>query len=95
MYQTPTRSTRQLNLQLTNAFVTCHDLACQCKNPAYHSLWILTKQLSKELKPEEKEQIKKCLGDDHITTTEENTGFATADLEEIFGGDEEEDTDNR
>lgn len=95
MFKTPSRSTKQLELQLVNAFVSSHDLTCHCKNPAYHCLWILTKQLSKELLPEEKNQIKQCLGEDHTTTVEDTTGLATEDLEEIFGQDAEEDTDNR
>lgn len=95
MFKTPSRTTKQLELQLVNSFVSSHDLTCYCKNPAYHCLWILTKQLSKELKPEEKEQIKQCLGEDHTTIAEDTTGIATEDLEEIFGQEDEDATDNR
>ncbi len=91
MFQTPTLTTKAKQLALVNGFVKDHDYICQCSNPAFHCLLVLTKQLAPELKPEEKQQIKECL----TTTTEEPTGDADipdiGDLERIFAEDDTED----
>lgn len=96
MFQTPTSTTRQKELKLINCIVSTHDCLCECNNPAYHSLYILTKQLKPELQKKEIEQLQKCLGDADTTTKEEDTGYDIGDLEKLFGeGDDEEDPGTR
>lgn len=74
--------------QLINTFVGNHDLVCLCKNPAYHSLYILAEQLGKELNPQDKQQIIKCLGET-TTDAEGDIGIDTADLEKLFGEEDD------
>lgn len=81
--------TRNQQLSLINTFCCCHDLLCKCYNPAYHCLKELATQLGKELSPEQKKEIQKCLG---ITTAEDGAaaddpGFDTGDLEALFAED--------
>lgn len=96
MFKTPELSTKNKEKSLINSFVGSHDLVCYCNNPALHCLQILIKQLKPELKQEEINQLKQCLGDDHTTTeTAEDTGYDIGDLEKMFGEDdagEEDDT---
>ncbi len=90
MFSIPNYSTKQKELQIINGTVMLHDCHCTCNNPAFHSLYILTKQLSKELSPADKQQLIKCLGEDHGDTAHGDTeDIALEDLEKLF---EEEDT---
>lgn len=83
---------RKLQLKLTNLGVSSHDLVCDCPQPAFHTLKILCKQLSGELSPEQKQEIKKCLGLEDIVDAlgEEDFDFGE-DLEKLFEHKEEED----
>lgn len=95
MFKYPTKNNKRQELKLMNSFITSHDLTCECNHPAFHVLQVITKQLAKELTTEEKNQIKKCLGDgtDHVTGEEDTTPDIGEDLEKLFEGDfTEEDT---
>lgn len=94
MFHNPNYSTKQKERALINGFVHNHDLICICKNPAYHCLLTLSKQLGPELNQQEKQQIQQCLG---TTTTDNADGVAEdhglEDLEKLFAEDPtEEDT---
>lgn len=81
-------------LQFINCVINVHDLKCECQNPLFHATRILLKQLAPEITQQEKQQLQQCLGDPATTTTVEDTGFDTGDLEKLFGeddGDGEED----
>lgn len=85
MFLTPRYSTKQTQLQLTNAAISCHDLACSCNNPGFHTLLTLAKQIGPELNKQERNQILQCLGDTTTATeptAEEDHGLE--DLEELF-----------
>ncbi len=75
--------------QLINSFIGNHDLVCDCYNPAVHCLNILLEQLAPELQERDKQQIKQCLGET-TTATDADIGIDTADLEKLFGEDDEE-----
>ena len=93
MFLTPSRNTKQNQLQLTNAAITCHDLTCSCNNPGFHTLLTLTKQIGPELTEQEKTQLIKCLGittADTARTEEEDHGLE--DLEELFAEGATDDT---
>lgn len=94
MFQQPNYSNRQKQNVLINAFVHSHDLLCLCKEPAYHCLQILAKNLAPSLNEKDKLQIQKCLGMD---TTDKEGGEEDVpgleDLEKLFAEDPtEEDT---
>lgn len=63
-----------------------HDLKCECNEPAVHSLKLLLNQLKQELTPQQKEEIKKCLGSTG-DQEEEDGGVTGEDLERIFAED--------
>lgn len=81
-------------LQFTNLLIGIHDLNCNCNNPGFHSLKIITQQIGPELNPTDKLTIKKCLGDTP-TTQEDDVGFTAGDLEELFGEGDGDEDDNR
>lgn len=76
---------------LMNGFVTQHDFFCNCPEPAFHCISILAKQLKKELSPENKKQLIKCLGED-TPTEDAGTGddIGIGDLEKLFAEDDTE-----
>lgn len=86
-------TTKQQKLQLCNVLCGIHDLNCNCYNPLYHSAKIILDQLNKELKKEERHQLKLCLTEETTTKDEEDVGFTTGDLEALFAenGDDTED----
>lgn len=86
-------SSKKQKLQFLNCIVNTHDIACDCYNPLYHSAKIILDQLKTELKPEEKYQLKQCLGEDPTTKEEDEDGYNIGDLEALFAedGDKEED----
>ncbi len=86
-------SNRGKDLQLINVLHGAHDLTCGCNTPGEHLIWLLsTVQRPKNFSPEEKDQIKECLGIGEDHTTVEDTGFDQGDLEKLFQEDDEEDT---
>lgn len=93
MYQPTKYTERKLQLQITNGAVCMHDLACNCNEPAYHTLRILSKQLAGELTKQQKKQIQECLGikDSTTTITEDAEDFGK-ELEELFAEDGENPT---
>lgn len=95
MFQSPAYLTpKGKKNALINCFVGGHDLICSCKNPAYHCLEILASTLGPQLKEEEKNQIKQCLGTTETTTTGvEEDGLGFGDLEKLFDADFTEDND--
>nr|QOI17548.1 hypothetical protein [TTV-like mini virus] len=94
MFQATCYSKKQQENQFVNSIITNHDLCCGCNNPAYHSLYILTKKLAPELKEQEKNQLKKCLGEEHTTAADGVEGDLTfGDLDKLFEEDFTEDAD--
>ncbi len=96
MYKPITYNERKIQLQLTNLAVHGHDLICDCQEPAFHSLKIITKQLQGELTKKQKEEITKCLGTTPTTGAagikEENgddDDFGE-EIERLFAQDKEE-----
>lgn len=84
--------TRKQKLNFINTICSCHDLTCPCDQAPFHSLKLLTTQLSAELTTTQKEEIQKCLG---ITTAgdgvgADDPGFDTGDLEKLFEEDGDE-----
>lgn len=93
MFLTPRRSTKENQLQLTNSFVTSHDLTCSCQKPAFHCFLLLAKQLGPELSPQEKTQILQCLGETTTgTDVTEREDHGLEDLEELFAEGASQDT---
>lgn len=96
MFKNPTLSTKKLQLQLINTWIQTHDLTCDCNNPGFHVLQIAAKQIGPELKPQDKQQIIKCLGETSTTDAAADTDpdIALEDLEALFAedGDSEKDT---
>lgn len=87
-------TTKKQQLQFINTVIGVHDIACDCLNPAYHSLKILTQQIGPELQKQEKEQLQKCLGTPDTTEDKDQDGFDVGDLEALFTADTEpEDAD--
>lgn len=93
MYKPKTYNEKKLQLELTNAFVHCHDLCCDCEEPTVHSTKILINQLKKELTPKQLQEIKQCL------TTTDTTGdpiedgvIDGEDLDALFAEDTIEDS---
>lgn len=88
MFHTPNLSTKGKEKQLINAFVGSHDLLCNCNEPAFHCLQILTKNLAPELSKNNKDQLIQCLG---TTTTAATAGgeedLGIEDLEKLFAED--------
>lgn len=77
---------------LINSFVHSHDLLCSCQNPTFHCLQILSEEIGPQLKSEEKNQIKQCLGDDTTIAVGTDAGDPDmADLEKLFEDDDIED----
>ncbi len=94
MYKPVTYNELKLQKTLTNAIVGCHDLACNCPEPALHSIKLLATQLSKELTSTQKQQIKQCLGDTDTTGTADVPAIDFGeDLETIFADDAGEDAE--
>lgn len=87
MFQNPNYGHRRLQLEITNTCIQVHGLTCSCNNPGYHLLQILTEQIGKELKPEEKNQLKQCLGDQGTTAAGGEEDHIFGDLEELFEKD--------
>lgn len=88
MFHTPNLTTKGKEKQLVNAFVSCHDLSCNCNEPAFHSLLVLTKTLAPELSEKNKQQLIACLGSTTTAATateEEDLGIE--DLEKLFAED--------
>lgn len=87
MFHPVTYNERKIRLHLTNLAVGHHDLVCECKEPAFHQLKILTRELAPQLTKEQKKQIKQCLGMEEEDGTapgeEEDLDFAH-DLEKLF-----------
>lgn len=94
MFSSPRFTTKQKEKSLINSYVTSHDLTCDCSNPAFHCALILLKHLGPELNQQDKQQLKKCLGEETTTTKEDDIGIDAGDLEALFAndGEEEEDT---
>ncbi len=76
-------------LKFINCVMGIHDLKCECSNPLFHSTNILLKQLAPELQKQEKQQLKKCLGEEDTTNAEEDIGLTTGDLEQLFAEDDD------
>lgn len=87
---------RQLENEIINAAVHCHDIACDCNNPLTHIFQIGLRQGCTFDLPEEIR--KQCL---HTTTEEKDStkengslvpedGFDQGDLEELFAAGEDE-----
>lgn len=93
MFSTPNYSKKQLQLQLTNSFVTNHDFICDCKKPTFHCMIILAKQLAPELTQQEKQQIIQCLGETDTTTEDIGTDLDAGELEKLFAEDVTDDGD--
>ncbi len=87
MFSTPKLTKTQQENQLINCCIGNHDLLCHCKNPGYHTLWILTNKIGKELTPQEKQQLKQCLGEDHTTNAADGPEEDIGDLELLFAED--------
>ncbi len=87
MFHPVTYNERKIRLQLTNLAVGNHDLVCECKEPAFHQLKILTRELAPQLTKQQKKEIKQCLGMEEEDGTapgeEEDFDFAH-DLEKLF-----------
>lgn len=77
----PTKdSIRQKNIKWMNLLVHSHDIFCDCDSPLQHTLILICQQEPKiELKPIEKDIIKKCLIGD---TTEPDGDPADDGVEE-------------
>lgn len=93
MFKAPTRNNKKLQLQLVNGFIHMHDLTCDCDNPGYHVLQITCNQIGKDLKPTEKQQLIKCLGE--TTTGDAAAGEEDLDLgnlDALFADDGDEET---
>lgn len=93
MFKTPNRSKKQQETDLLNAFCSCHDLTCHCKNPLFHCLQIIASRLGPELKAQEKQQIKECLGDTTATKDGDAGDLDIGELEKLFAQDTTEDVD--
>ncbi len=94
MFHPKTYNERRIKLELTNLAVGNHCLVCDCNKPTFHTAKILLQQLSPELSPEEKKQLKECLSIDGGTTSKTvgtNTGIEEDDfgeeLEKLFQED--------
>lgn len=82
---------KKQQLQYINLCIGAHDLVCDCQEPGFHSLKLLANQIGRELQPEQKKEIQKCLG---ITTGEDHTDIDNidiGDLEKLFEEDITED----
>lgn len=90
MFKTPERSDRRNLLQFVNAIIHSHDMLCDCSDGPFHSLKLLTTQLSPDLSKQQKEEIKKCLGDTTAATHGDDDGLDIGDLENLFGEDAED-----
>nr|QCX41838.1 ORF2 [TTV-like mini virus] len=63
MFKSPTYlTTKGKKNALINSFVHSHDLLCSCSNPTLHCLEILASEIGPQLKEQERQQIKECLG---------------------------------
>lgn len=88
MFKPTTYNEKRLQLELTNILTSCHSLSCDCDQPTLHASKLILQQLSPELNKEQKNQLKKCLGD-----STEDHGPDTAvddfgeDLETLFADD--------
>lgn len=88
----PTKSSiRQNNLKWMNAMVHSHDFFCDCSTPLQHAVvLIFQEEPDLDFKPNEKDLIKKCLGE---TTTEDgdtaqdDCGIEEGTLEDLFKED--------
>ncbi|AAL11041.1 ORF2 [Torque teno mini virus 8] len=92
----PTKdSHRQKNLKWLNFVTHAHDIFCDCDSPLQHTVAnILIQEPNIKFNTQEKDLLKKCLGE--TTTTEgagDPEGFGDGDLERLFTEDfGEEDT---
>ncbi len=97
----PTKySGRQLELQLCNALIATHDLACGCQDPIKHAIQLLLKfGIDSSITPQTRNQLE-CLlstatGSDHTTDSAGDAVdavLADGDLEELFKETFEDDT---
>lgn len=81
-------STKKDQLKFINCVIGIHDLKCECANPLFHSSHILLKQLAPEIKQQEKQQLKRCLGDEDTIKEDEDIGITPGDLEQLFAEDD-------
>ncbi len=89
MFKYPTKNNRKQELKIINACIGCHDLTCECNEPAYHTLQIFIKQLKPELNKQQKDQLIKCLGDggDQDILDKDISEDVGEDLERLFAED--------
>lgn len=87
MFQEIPYNKNQLQNQLVNSIVGSHDLVCGCKNPLYHTTFICLQKLAPELKKQEKNQLKKCLGDDTTDDAGAEGDLNFGDLDQLFAED--------
>lgn len=81
-------------LKFINACISIHDIGCDCYNPAFHTAKLILQQLAPELKQQEKDQLKQCLGDTTATTTADgDIDIDTGDLEQLFAQEDGEDAE--
>lgn len=95
MFKSPAKNNKATKLALINSLVGNHDLVCCCQNPLLHLHNIILEQLAPELTPQQKQQIKQCLGPDTTGAEEDASGdIGDLDLEKLFADDtgEEETT---
>lgn len=88
MFKPATYNEKKIQLELTNILTSCHLLSCECDEPTFHSTKLILQQLSRELTQDQKNQLKKCLGD----STEDNGRVIAEDdfgedLETLFAED--------
>lgn len=80
-YIPTTQGGRYTTLQWINATTQMHDTFCECKQPIQHLLKGI-RETSIGLTPQEKEELKICLGDTTVATTDQ----VTIDPEDILDG---------
>lgn len=93
MYKPKTYNEKRLQLELTNAFVHCHDLCCDCNEPTFHSTKILINQLKKELNNNQLQELQQCLTSTATSGDPIEDGVVDGeDLDALFAEDTTEDT---
>ncbi len=92
MYRQKIYNNKKLQLQITNSLIHCHDLACDCDDPTFHSTYLILQQLGKEFPENQRQKLKQCLGDTDTDVLGEPTGDDLGeDLEKLFAEDTEKD----
>lgn len=94
LWQPPQYGPRGLENQLYNSFYHSHDLACGCKDPTLHILFLISKDnKNKKLSLKQLKEIKcRLTGEEDADLTTEDPDIGLEELEQLFAEDGDPDT---